>query len=291
MLTALLSILAAELGDETIAIAADAYVRDDPPTATLASLQHLAVIDRLIERSVAAPASFSWELGDEGGTIELAPGESHHLVLTAAQRMAIRLEPLSGSPGIATSWEEPLATTGGSQDQGIHVERSVLPEGAIRAADTVEVTIEVDPGPAAVTGCYLVTEVVPSGLAPIRETAGWPRHREDAVDVDSPLAIAGQRVTFCVYRERDDPDTDTRAPQLLRYQARMVTPGSYAWEPTLVQSVEAPELWRLGDAGRIILGAGTPGGGSPEAGSKATAQPEATAPPEATTVPEATAPS
>ena len=281
VLTALLSILAAELGDETIAIAADAYVRDDPPTATLASLQHVAVIDRLIERSVAAPTSFSWQLGGEGGTIELGPGESHHLVLTAAQRMAIRLEPLSGSPGIATSWEEPLATTGGSQDQGIRVERSVLPEGAVRAADTVEVTIEVDPGPAAVTGCYLVTEVVPSGLAPIRETAGWPRHRKDALDADSPLSIAGQRVTFCVYRDRDDPDTDTRGPQLLRYQARMVTPGSYAWEPTLVQSVEAPELWRLGDAGRIILGAGTPGARSPEAGSKANAPPEATAVPEA----------
>jgi alpha-2-macroglobulin len=256
VLTALLAILAADVGDEATATAADAYVRYDPPSATLASLQHLAVIDRLIARTVASPASFAWELDGEGGTVELAPGESHPLTLTAAQRMAIRLAPLSGSLGVATSWDEPLAASAPSQDETIRVTRSVLPEGAICAADTVEVTIAVDLGPAALTGCYLVTDMVPSGLAPIRETAGWPR-RSATLDVDSPLSIAGQRVTFCAYREPDDPAVEARGSHLLRYEARMITPGTYAWEPTLVQAAEAPESWRLGEASRITLGAGT----------------------------------
>jgi uncharacterized protein YfaS (alpha-2-macroglobulin family) len=206
------------------------------------------------------------------------------MALTEAQRAAIRLQPLSGSLGIATSWTVPLADPTISQDESIRVTRSVLPEGAIRAADTVEVTIEVDLGPAAVTGCYLVTDMAPSGLAPIRETAGWPRGRRDTVDVDSPLSISGQRVTFCVYRdEREDlagdDGTDTTSLRTLRYQARLVTPGTYAWEPTLVQSVEAPELRRLGDGGRIILGAGMPGASTP---TEAAAPPGPEASPEAT---------
>lgn len=260
MLTALLSILAAELGDEATATAADAYVQDDPPTATLASLQHLAVVDRLIERSVAAPAVFAWHLDGEHQTVELAPGESHHLTLTASQRERLALEPVSGALGIASSWEEPLDPAGTPQDESISITRSVLPEGVIRAADTVEVSIEVDLGPAAVPGCYLVTDLVPSGLAPIREVAGWPRRRGDSVDVTAPFSIAGQRVTFCAYRDEDEHGVGSGNRHVLRYQARLVTPGSYAWEPTLVQAAEAPGLWRLGEASQVILGAGTPAG-------------------------------
>jgi hypothetical protein len=85
----------------------------------------------------------------------------------------------------------------------------------------------------------------------VRDTAGWPRGRRDRTtdpDVIEPLAIDGQRVTFCVYRD------ERRPVQTLRYEARLVTPGTYAWEPTVVQSTEAPELRRLTAGSTVVLG-------------------------------------
>jgi hypothetical protein len=249
--TALLSILAAGLGDDDVAVAADAYVRANPPVETLASLQRVAFVDRLIERSTAQPASFSWTLGEEAARVDLGPGESHRMVLTPGQRTSLELEPVSGSLGVGTSWSEPVDPATLTQDPSIGVERSMTPEGVIRAGDTVEVTIQVELGPDALEGCYLVTDLAPSGLAPVRDTAGWPRGRRgrtEAPDVIEPLAIDGQRVTFCVYRDEAQP------VQALRYRARLVTPGTYAWEPTIVQSTEAPELRRLTAGSTVVLG-------------------------------------
>jgi hypothetical protein len=45
-----------------------------------------------------------------------------------------------------------------------------------------------------------------------------------------PWRVEGQRVDFCVAR---DPKKPT---QTLRYLARVVTPGTYRWEPALLQS-------------------------------------------------------
>jgi hypothetical protein len=252
--TALLSILAAAVGDDAVAAAADAYVAENPPSETLANLQRIAYISRLIERTPSQPAGFTWQIDGDPQRVDLGAGESHHMVLTEAQREVLRLEPMSGSLGVASAWREPLDAATLTQDGRISVERTVEPEGVIRSSDTVEITLAVDLGPAAVSDCYLVTEFAPSGIAPLREGASWRRRgRTDDADRDAspPWSVQGQRVTWCV-------ETDPEKPiQTLRYQGRVVNSGSYRWEPTLVQSTRAPELARLGPAETLVLGSKT----------------------------------
>jgi hypothetical protein len=254
-LTALLSILAAAVGDDVVAAAADAYVAENPPPETLANLQRIAYITRVIERSPAPPASFSWQVDGEPWSVELGPGESYRLTLTAPQREALRLEPASGSLGVASSWREPLDPGTVAEDESIVVERSVSPAGVIRSSDLVEVTLKVDLGPAAVDDCYLVTEVAPSGLAPLREGASWRQRggkKTAATTGLRPWSVAGQQVSWCVWADPKEP------LQTLRYGARVVNPGSFRWEPAVVQSTRAPELIRLSEAGTIDIGSATP---------------------------------
>jgi hypothetical protein len=115
------------------------------------------------------------------------------------------------------------------------------------------VTVAVKLGPAAIDGCYLVTEAAPSGLAPLRDSRSWRGGGRDAGTkrVMQPWSIEGQRVSWCVW-----PDAK-RPVQKLGYQARVVNSGSYRWEPTLVQAIDAPELARLGPAETIVIGADT----------------------------------
>jgi alpha-2-macroglobulin len=253
-LTAWLSILAAGVGDDVVAEAADAYVAENPPPETLANLQRIAYISRIIERTPSAAASFSWQLDGQPRTVELAPGESHRLTLTAPQREALRLSPITGSLGVASSWREPLAPASITEDETIELVRSVSPTGAIRSSDLVDVTLRVDLGPAAVDDCYLVTEVAPSGVAPLREGMSWRQRSpkdEDAPVGQRPWSISGQQVSWCVW-------PDPRKPvQTLRYRARVVNSGSFVWEPAVVQSIRAPELIRLSDAGTLEIGAGS----------------------------------
>ncbi len=254
-LTALLSILAAAVGDDEVAAAADAYVAENPPPETLANLQRIAYIARVIERTPAPPASFSWQVDGKPQSVELGPGESHRLTLTAPQREALRLAPESGSLGVASSWREPLDPSSIAEDESIVVERSVSPAGVIRSSDLVEVTLKVNLGPATVDDCYLVTEVAPSGLAPLREGTSWRQRggRKAAAGTGlQPWSVAGQQVSWCIW-------ANPRKPlQTLRYEARVVNPGSFRWEPAVVQSTRAPELIRLSEAGVVDIGTAAP---------------------------------
>ncbi len=87
-------------------------------------------------------------------------------------------------------------------------------------------------GPQAPVGCHEVTEIVPSGLAPVSSLARWIDSEGDpilAADVTLPSDEAGARLMFCAEVGRD------RSAHL-GYLARVVTPGTYAWEPAIVES-------------------------------------------------------
>jgi hypothetical protein len=176
------------------------------------------------------------------------------LALTAAQRESLQLTPLTGSLGVASSWREPLDLQSVSQDEAIVVGRSVSPSGTIGSSDLVDVTLTVNLGPAAVDDCYLVTEVAPSGMAPLREGSSWRPRRGEGADTlvgQLPWSIAGQQVSWCVWPDSKKP------VQTLRYRARVVNSGSFLWEPAVVQSTRAPELIRLTEADSLEIGAGS----------------------------------
>ncbi len=96
--------------------------------------------------------------------------------------------------------------------------RTISPSGTVRADQAVVVTLRATFGKQAVDDCYLAVDVLPSGLAPFGDS--------------------GQRVTFCL-----QPDGSRVAT--VTYRARVVTPGTYTWEPAILQSDRAPESLAL----------------------------------------------
>jgi hypothetical protein len=62
-----------------------------------------------------------------------------------------------------------------------------------------------------------------------------------------PWRVEGQRVDFCV-------SLDPRTPiQHLRYVARVVTPGTYRWEPSVIQSSMVLEHGRALPARELVI--------------------------------------
>jgi alpha-2-macroglobulin len=222
----LLLVLSARLG-EPFARDVAAYLDHEGSRERLIALERLAYIRAALERLPRAESRFAWTVDAERHEVVLKRGRSFSLVLTAEQRATLSLESLEGELAVVTSWTGagPLPT--GSEAS---ITRTITPT-TVDEGTLVRVTITTTFGAQAPDGCWQVTELVPSGLAPIERDYYWPENAGE----NSPWSIQGQRVSWCAYPR--DPDYRT-----LSYIARVVSPGSYLWEPALIQSDAAPEV-------------------------------------------------
>ena len=228
--TALMAVLAAAIGDAR-APALWAYVEANPSATGPYELFGVAFVEHLIDRLPVEPASFAYVLDGQRTVIELDTGDSFQLALTAPQRSALRIEPIGGSIVVTSTWREPVAASSIKRDPTISITRSRTPAD-IRTSDLVRVDLRVTVDAKAPTGCLLVTELVPSGLIPMGPMTRWYYGDEDsrpAGGVASPVSVVGQRVTFCA-----EP-TKKHRTVLLRYYARVISPGRYVWEPAIVE--------------------------------------------------------
>jgi alpha-2-macroglobulin len=222
----LLLVLSARLG-EPFARDVAAYLDHEGSRERLIALERLAYIRAALERLPRAESRFAWTVDGERHEVVLKRGRSFSLVLTAEQRATLSLESLEGELAVVTSWTGagPLPT--GSEAS---ITRTITPT-TVDEGTLVRVTITTTFGAQAPDGCWQVTELVPSGLAPIERDYYWPENAGE----NRPWSIQGQRVSWCAYPR--DPDYRT-----LSYIARVVSPGSYLWEPALIQSDAAPEV-------------------------------------------------
>jgi hypothetical protein len=105
----------------------------------------------------------------------------------------------------------------------------------VGTADLVRVDLTVRFGSKAPAVCHQVTELVPSGLIPIGPNPYFEEEGNVPTGVTSPFAVVGQRVMFCA-----EPTKKQRTVRL-RYYARVITPGTYVWEPAVVESRTRPD--------------------------------------------------
>ena len=229
----LLLLLAARLGDP-IANDVSRYLADQPSTEQVFTLEQLGYVQGMLERLPKAAGKFAWTVGAERHEVTLDPGGAFSLVLTPGQRTSLHLEALDGQLAVATTW---IALGGGlPSDPTISITRTVTPANDAPDNRLVKVTIAVTFGALAPVGCYRLTDLLPSGLAPVVAGAGWPDEFQEGggPTVIGPYEVEGQRVSWCV--SPADPG------HTYGYSARVVTPGTYRWEPAVIQSETAPTV-------------------------------------------------
>jgi hypothetical protein len=231
--TALMAVLSASIGDQAAPLFW-AYVEANPAADRLEVLPAVAYITESLDRLPVQTASFAYAVDGKRTTVTLEPDRSFELSLTAAQLASLTIERISGSIGVATSWREPIRPTALEPDPDVTISRSVKPSTTIGSATLVTVSLTVTFGRQAAAGCHQVTELVPSGLTPVGQSATWvDPENEDPTPADGvvlPYDQSGPRVFFCAA-----PDSK-RPTVVLRYYARVVTPGTYAWEPAIAES-------------------------------------------------------
>ncbi len=248
--TATLAIVAAGLGDP-LAADMDAFIAQNPPRETLVVLQRALAARAWAERVSGAPAALTLTVDGTARRVDIEPGKPVPLSLTPAQVETASMEPIEGSVIVSTTWDAPLDAASLERAGVRTLERSVTPGGDVADDDLVIVEFTVAFGADADDGCWRVTDFVPSGLAPVGQPWSYGRWYGDEDDVGgeaiAPWNVVGQRVDFCVSPRKGNPT------QVLRYAARVVTPGDFAWEPALIQSSIVTERGIVLPARQLVI--------------------------------------
>lgn len=226
----LLLLLTARLGDP-LAHDVARYLLDHRSDVQVFPLELIGYARAMVERVPREAGRFAWTIGGERTEVDLEPGGSFMLVLTRGQRATLALEPLQGTLAVATTWTTTTAALPSSG--GMTVTRTVTPAANAPADRLVRVTMRVTFGPQATMGCYRLTDLLPSGLAPVVTAGTWYDEEEDSSGI-GPYEVVGQRVSWCA-----SPKYPGRT---YAYSARVVSPGTYRWEPAVVQSQLAPTI-------------------------------------------------
>jgi hypothetical protein len=229
----LLALVAAGIGDP-LASGIDRYVRDMRTTEALYVLPEIGFIRWTLERLPRAAASFAWTVDGARHVESLEPGASWSVALTERQRHGFRLETLTGSLSVVASWARSPGPSDLPSGDLVTIARTVTPAADAPTNALVKVRLHVVFAPTAPTGCWDVTDRTPSGLAPIVNVPGWGYEDNDR-SVLAPYEVSGQRVSWCL-------DPIYGRDVTLGYAARVVSPGTYTWEPAVIQSVVAPDL-------------------------------------------------
>jgi hypothetical protein len=247
--TALMAVLTAANGDP-LAPRFWAYVASNPGTEAPFSLHAVGYVEQMLAHGSIEPASFAYKFGDERKIVELESGGTFRMSVTAKQLAALTIEPVSGRIGVTTRWRQAVEASSFEPDPDISIARTVTPDGTVGSADLVTVELTVDFGATAPTGCHRVTDLVPSGLVPVGNLAGWVDEEDESAPPPTatyPYAQTGQRVYFCA-------ETTSRSRVAhLSYVARVVTSGTYTWEPALVESRTGPDRAALSKGSVVTI--------------------------------------
>lgn len=235
--TARYAALAAAIGDPS-AEPALAYVREHPLTDDLAVLEELLAIRGLVARQPPVPTVLAWTVDGERTTVDLSNGRATAITVTPAQRESLVLEAVEGRLAVVGSWDASGAPVG-PVTASASIGRTATPDGAIPRASLVRVRFEVSFATNAAPGSYRIVELVPSGLVPIEQGRAWDEEggEESEPRCELPHLVDGQRLEFAVSPSREA----TRPP--LCYLARVVTPGTYTWEPATISRADDPATW------------------------------------------------
>jgi hypothetical protein len=236
--TSLTAILGASLADNWSPLLFD-YTTANYTRDTLIHLEQISFLVKALPNLSAAPVRFAYTLDGQRTEEELERGNSLALLLTPEELRDLNLEALEGTLGIATSFLAPFDPDSVQPDPAVSISRSYQgqPKGSatIEDGELVRITIAYKLGPQAMSGCYQVSDLLPSGLKPV--TRLYERGIKET-EVSHPYAIEGQRVSFCVYRGNLQSGA-------LAYYARVIGKGTYTAEPVVIQSQQAAESINL----------------------------------------------
>ena len=229
------------------------YCVQNHPEDVLIGLEQVAYIRRELANKTPESGAVTYRYLDETYTKELSGG-SFVLKVPNQNIGGLEILEVNGGVGVVSCQERALdAET--EQDQRITVKRRYYKVGSdessthFRQGDLVRVNLWIDYSDMAMDGSYTVTDYLPAGLAYVdgsakmdeKETGDFGRGYLRYCSID------GQKVQFYDWNCR------FYTGRLYYYYARVISPGTFTAEGTLVQSLTAKDSLTWGENALLTI--------------------------------------
>jgi hypothetical protein len=224
------------------------YTRD-----ILINLERLSHIEHEIAKKIDVTGSITYTLFGQQLTRQLGSGGCFTLRIPAQSMSQFKLLEVTGDVGAVSTYKKPLTDTG-EFDDDITVRRRYYKEGGdgnssetFEQGDLVRVQIWIDYTKKAMNGSYCVTDYLPSGLEFVNNSAKISGAPGFGYGFYRYCSVEGQKVTFYDYNGRFNRG------YLYYYYARVVSPGTFLAEGPLVQNLDAPDYFTVGEDSVIVI--------------------------------------
>ncbi|KNY26851.1 stalk domain-containing protein [Pseudobacteroides cellulosolvens] len=205
----------------------------------LLSIEKLLFIINEIDNYSTKEATFTYNYNGEEKNINLNKGGYYVLELPSANLSGLRISDVQGDVSAVSIFKENVIDIT-KTDKSISVDRKYfLIDGTpvksnnFKQGDMVKVKITWSLGSKAFDGVYEITDYLPSGLKPVENYTDSPYYFRN---------MDGQKVKFYVY---DNPYFKNNYAEF-EYLARVVSPGTYTAQGTVIQSGKSKESINTG---------------------------------------------
>jgi len=225
----------------------------------LTNLERLAHIRRNIGRATAEAGSITYTLFGEEFTRDLSRwgwgGGKHTLRIPAQNMHEFRLIEVTGDVSAVSTFRQPMSDAAQyNVDHDITVRRRFYRVGGdgnytweFEQGDIVRVNLWIDYSAKAIQGSYVVTDFLPAGLQFIPDSARIPGSERFGIGHLRWARVEGQRVQFF------DHNSWFNSGRLYYYYARVISPGTFRAEGTLVQNLNAPTYFTIGEDDVVVI--------------------------------------
>jgi len=257
--TSITALLAAQLGmpeslglhNYAAAYRWDAPSRLESDMVLALNTEKLLFIFHEIENHRNATAGITYTLFGETITRDLGHGGQFNLRIPSQNMHEFNLVSTSGEVGAVSIVRTPLEDLG-SVSNDITISRDFLRTGTGESASTFEqgelvrVQIRLNYSETALSGSYVISDFLPAGLVHVANSARFEeRSHTDGWRVHA--TTEGQRVTFFVHNGRVDRE------HVYYYYARVINPGTFKAEGTIVQSLGVREFMTVGPDAMLTI--------------------------------------
>ncbi|MFZ5989560.1 MAG: Ig-like domain-containing protein [Bacillota bacterium] len=215
----------------------------------LTSIERLLYVDEEIKKARESRVSFRYSMNGESHSKILENGESFILTVPSVDLGNFKIESVEGDIALVSFFKKSL-TKEIKKDSNLNVKRTYTVKGgseksvtAFNQNDIIKVVITWGIGAKAIDGGYQITDYLPSGLKAIENPVNM------GVDPRADMSwgeIDGQKITFYISK-------DFRGKRHVTYYARVVNPGTYNTDSTIIQSVASKESLNFGEPETVVI--------------------------------------
>ena len=213
--------------------------------ALLLNIERLLFISHEINNHTGSAAGITYTLFGETRTRELGRDRSFTLRIPAQNMNEFNLISVTGDVGAVSIIRTPLEEIE-PVESNISIRREFFRAGTnvsannFKHGDLVRVQITINYCAYAMSGSYIITDFLPAGLVHVADSARFGI-RDYTLGRWAHATVEGQRITFFDFNRR------FYRAQIYYYYARVINPGIFTAEGTIVQSRGAREYMVLGE--------------------------------------------